>query len=97
MKEWSITPPIMSYEDRDTYGIYQGRLNKDGPGPQLMGADTLLGNDVYNTKDEDLGDIKEIMLDMASGRVALRCTVFRRNSDSWRKTVCSTVGSVKAG
>jgi sporulation protein YlmC with PRC-barrel domain len=70
MEEWSTSPPNMSYEDRDTYGIYQGRLNKDGPGPQLMGADTLLGNDVYNTKDEDLGDIKEIMLDMASGRVA---------------------------
>jgi hypothetical protein len=35
-----------------------------------MGADTLVGNDVYNEKDEDLGDIKEIMLDMRSGRVA---------------------------
>ena len=35
-----------------------------------MGADTLLGNDVYNTQEEGLGDIKEIMLDMCSGRVA---------------------------
>jgi sporulation protein YlmC with PRC-barrel domain len=35
-----------------------------------MGADTLLGNDVYNQKDEDLGDIKEIMIDMRSGRVS---------------------------
>jgi sporulation protein YlmC with PRC-barrel domain len=60
----------MSYVDRDTYGIYKGKLDKSGPGPRLMGADTLLGNDVYNTKGEDLGDIKEIMLDMASGRVA---------------------------
>jgi sporulation protein YlmC with PRC-barrel domain len=60
----------MSYEDRDIYGIYKGRFNEGGPGPQLMGADTLLGNDVYNTKGEDLGDIKEIMLDMASGSVA---------------------------
>ncbi|MFA9217763.1 MAG: PRC-barrel domain-containing protein, partial [Sphingomonadaceae bacterium] len=41
-----------------------------GPGPHLMGADTLLGNDVYNADDEDLGDIKEIMLDMRSGQVA---------------------------
>ena len=34
-----------------------------------MGADTLIGNDVCNPKGEDLGDIKEIMLDMRSGRV----------------------------
>lgn len=62
----------MSYIERDTYGIYKGRYDQEGegPGPRLMGADTLLGNDVYNSKEEDLGDIKEIMLDMASGRVA---------------------------
>jgi len=35
-----------------------------------MGANTLDGNDVYNLLNEDLGDIKEIMLDMDSGRVA---------------------------
>lgn len=35
-----------------------------------MGADTLIGNDVYNSEDEDLGDIKEIMLDMRTGKVA---------------------------
>jgi hypothetical protein len=34
-----------------------------------MGADTLVGNDVYNEKGEDLGEIKEIMLDMQGGRV----------------------------
>ena len=59
----------MSYLDRDTYGIYRDRDN-DGPGPRLMGADTLLGEDVYNLQDEDLGDIKEIMLDMQSGQIA---------------------------
>ena len=36
----------------------------------MMGANTLIGNDVHNHKDEDLGDIKEIMLDMQSGKVA---------------------------
>jgi sporulation protein YlmC with PRC-barrel domain len=36
----------------------------------MMGANTLVGNDVCNHKGEDLGDIKEIMLDMRSGRVA---------------------------
>jgi sporulation protein YlmC with PRC-barrel domain len=61
----------MSYLDRDPYGMYTKYKGVDeGPGPRLMGADTLLGNDVYNRKGEDLGDIKEIMLDMASGRVA---------------------------
>jgi len=59
----------MSYEDRDPYGMYKTDTG-EGPGPELMGADTLLGNDVYNDKDEDLGDIKEIMLDMRSGRVS---------------------------
>ena len=48
-----------------------GTADKDaGPGPSLMGADTLLGNDVYNNDGEDLGDIKELMIDMASGEVA---------------------------
>ena len=59
----------MNYETRDTYGMYKSHDNR-GPGPRLMGADTLIGNDVYNHKDEDLGDIKEIMLDMSSGQVA---------------------------
>ena len=59
----------MSYQDRDTYGMYSSN-NGDGPGPQLMGADTLIGNDVYNQNDEDLGDIKEIMLDTNTGKVS---------------------------
>ncbi|HAN55097.1 MAG TPA: photosystem reaction center subunit H [Betaproteobacteria bacterium] len=66
----------MNYEDRDTYGMYKGNTSggpgpdvRRGPGPDLMGADTLVGNDVFNHKDEDLGDIKEIMLDMRSGKV----------------------------
>ena len=57
-----------NYVTRDTFGMY---ANKDqGPGPQLMGADTLMGNDVYNSDSEDLGDIKEFMIDMSSGRIA---------------------------
>ena len=35
-----------------------------------MGADTLIGNDVYNKSSEDLGDIKEIMIDVRSGQVS---------------------------
>jgi sporulation protein YlmC with PRC-barrel domain len=44
--------------------------NGPGPGPEIMGANSLIGNDVYNNEEEDLGDIKEIMLDMATGKVA---------------------------
>lgn len=59
----------MSYLDRDTYGIYRTD-DANGPGPRLMGADTLIGEDVSNQQDEDLGDIKEIMIDMRTGQVA---------------------------
>jgi sporulation protein YlmC with PRC-barrel domain len=57
----------MSYLDRDILGMYR---DHDGPGPALMGADTLIGDDVYNHSDEELGDIKEIMLDMRTGQIA---------------------------
>ena len=67
----------MNYEERDAYGMYKlsgtpgvGPDPRHGPGPHLMGADTLIGNDVYNKDGEDLGDVKEIMLDMRSGRVS---------------------------
>lgn len=67
----------MNYEDRDAYGIYKPAQNNGagpdahtGPGPHLMGADTLIGNEVYNKQSEELGDIKEIMLDMRTGHVS---------------------------
>lgn len=42
----------------------------DGPGPQVMAAETLQGDDVMNSSGEDLGEIKDIMLDVRSGRIA---------------------------
>jgi sporulation protein YlmC with PRC-barrel domain len=60
---------IMSFADRDKYGMYKDYV-ESGPGPALMGADTLLGEDVVNNEEDDLGDIKEIMLDMRTGQVA---------------------------
>lgn len=59
----------MSYLNRDTYGMYK-KLDKRGPGPAIMGANTLIGEDVVNADNENLGDIKEIMLDMSTGKVA---------------------------
>jgi sporulation protein YlmC with PRC-barrel domain len=69
----------MSYADRDKYGIYQRNSDASsspGPGPSLMGADTLIGDSVVNTSEEDLGDIKEIMLDMQTGQVAYAVLAF---------------------
>ncbi|MBU2180847.1 MAG: PRC-barrel domain-containing protein [Gammaproteobacteria bacterium] len=64
----------MNYQDRDTYGMYKkshtATASTRGPGPELMGADTLIGNDVHNLAGENLGSIKEIMLDISSGRIA---------------------------
>jgi sporulation protein YlmC with PRC-barrel domain len=76
----------MNYQERDSLGIYAGANALEGgapdhdrgPGPHLMGADTLMGNDVFNAQDEDLGDIKEIMLDMRTGRAAYAVPSFGR-------------------
>jgi sporulation protein YlmC with PRC-barrel domain len=60
-----------NYVSRDTYGMYKGyNSTSASPGPALMGADTLLGNDVYNTSEESLGTIKEFMIEMHSGRIS---------------------------
>ncbi|MEO7255335.1 MAG: PRC-barrel domain-containing protein [Casimicrobium sp.] len=66
----------MNYVESDTCGRYTVGSNgpthangHSGPGPRLMGTDTLNGNDVFNEKGEDLGDIKEFMLDLKIGRV----------------------------
>lgn len=62
----------MSYEGRDTRAMYRGRTAADGegPGPGPMGADTLIGNHVRNGDGDELGENREIMLDVRSGRVA---------------------------
>lgn len=47
-----------------------GGTHGDGPGPEVMAADTLEGDDVINANGENLGEIKDIMIDVRSGRVA---------------------------
>lgn len=59
----------MNYLQQDPFGMYRNEEHQ-GPGPFLMGANTLIGNAVYNLAEEHLGEIKEIMLDTVSGRVA---------------------------
>jgi hypothetical protein len=65
----------MTYADRDKYGMYKSSTSA-GPGPALMGADTLIGDSVVNGLEENLGDIKEIMLDMNTGQVAYAVLAF---------------------
>jgi len=67
----------MNYETRDTYGIYKVyNQNHSGPGPRLMGANTLIGNSVCNLENEDIGEIKEIMLNVANGNIEYAVLAF---------------------
>ncbi len=59
----------MNYENRDNSAM-DNRTNGVGIGPSLMSVESLIGNEVYNHQEEDIGDIKEFMLDMNSGTVS---------------------------
>lgn len=66
----------------DTYETNQGNNTQEivgsratygdhvGPGPEVMAADTLTGNNVVNKVGQDLGEIEHIMLDVPNGRIA---------------------------
>jgi len=84
-----------NYVTRDNFGMYAN--SSDGPGPALMGADTLLGNDVYNKDAEDLGDVKEFMIDMASGKVAYAVLSFGGILGMGDKLFAVPLGSADVG
>ncbi len=44
--------------------------HNNGPGPHLMSAGSLSKDDVYNPKGDELGQVKDLMLDMRNGRVS---------------------------
>ncbi|SDV46164.1 PRC-barrel domain-containing protein [Chitinasiproducens palmae] len=50
--------------------IGKGSATADGPGPWVMAADSLQGNTVISADGDDVGSIKDIMLDVGSGRIA---------------------------
>ncbi|HEY6452399.1 MAG TPA: PRC-barrel domain-containing protein [Steroidobacteraceae bacterium] len=50
--------------------IVGDRTHAHGPGPEVMGASTLSGDSVVDRHGESLGEIKEIMVDVPTGRVA---------------------------
>lgn len=42
---------------------------RHGPGPEVMSAGSLAGDSVCNAEGENLGTIKDIMIDMRNGKV----------------------------
>ncbi|MGF6998856.1 PRC-barrel domain-containing protein [Paraburkholderia sp. GAS32] len=46
------------------------RASVDGPGPDVMAAVALDGNKVLSSDGKDIGKIKDVMLDVGSGRIA---------------------------
>jgi sporulation protein YlmC with PRC-barrel domain len=50
--------------------VGKGSATAEGPGPDVMAADTLDGNKVISSDGEDIGKVKDIMLDVRSGRIA---------------------------
>jgi hypothetical protein len=66
----------MNLEQRNPDDLYRAPLGVDagsdlstGLGPRFAGVHTLTGFDVCNRDVEQLGDIKELMLNVRSGRV----------------------------
>jgi sporulation protein YlmC with PRC-barrel domain len=50
--------------------VGKGSQTAEGPGPEVMAAATLDGNKVLSSDGDDVGKVKDIMLDLRSGRIA---------------------------
>lgn len=50
--------------------VGRGDENSRGPGPYVMAADTLDGDKIVSADGDEVGKVKDIMLDVQSGRVA---------------------------
>jgi sporulation protein YlmC with PRC-barrel domain len=50
--------------------VGDGGRSAAGPGPEVMAASTLDGDKVLSSDGDDIGKIKDIMLDVRSGRIA---------------------------
>ncbi len=82
---------VMQSQTQGTQGariVGKGSATAEGPGPDVMAADTLDGNRVLSSDGEDIGKIKDIMLDAcAQGVSRTRC--FRAAASSASATSCS--------
>ena len=63
-------PPAPSSITPDGARIVTGGAQPAGPGPYVMSCGTLVGDTVVNRKDEDLGTLEHILIEVASGRIA---------------------------
>jgi sporulation protein YlmC with PRC-barrel domain len=68
---------MRTHSTTTTSGVAQGarivgKGNEDvsGPGPDVMAASTLDGDKILSTDGEEVGKVKEIMLDVQAGRIA---------------------------
>jgi sporulation protein YlmC with PRC-barrel domain len=50
--------------------VGKGAATAAGPGPEIMAASSLDGNNVISADGDEVGKIKEIMLDVSGGRIA---------------------------
>jgi len=66
----STANPMAAGDPDARYRSGNDYWSNDGPGPQVMAADTLQGDEVRNAADENLGEITDIMIDVPTGRVA---------------------------
>ncbi|WP_414444611.1 PRC-barrel domain-containing protein [Burkholderia sp. 22PA0106] len=64
-----IDPAQPSASTPDGTAIIGGESG-EGPGPDVMAADTLRGDKLMSSDNEELGKISEIMLDVRGGRIA---------------------------
>ena len=66
----------MNQPDESADNIVGAHRRGAGPGPEVMGASTLIGDRVLDARDEPVGQIREIMLDVPSGRIAYAVLAF---------------------
>ena len=66
----STNPPQGSQQQQGARIVQRQPDDHSGPGPDVMAAETLQGDDVINLQGEKLGSIEDIMLDVSSGKVA---------------------------
>ena len=70
MRTHSTTTPTTTSASQGARIVGQGNETGAGPGPDVMAASTLDGDKIMSTDDEEVGKVKEIMLDVQAGRIA---------------------------
>ncbi len=80
--------------------VGRGSETAAGPGPAIMSANTLRGNRVLSSDNEDLGKIKELMLDVQHGRMAYATTQvheYDHTTPHWQNDALAQAKRVESG